>query len=679
MTIRRILPGLIALAVTVSAQTPQPAPPPEQRPIFRAEANLVRVDVHVIAGGKPLTGLTAADFELLENGAPQKIDRLEYVRVEAPRSAPPIEPRSSAQAWELAADPRNRLFVLFLDEYFVTQENSLHTPVPLVRTIDSLIAPTDLLGVMTPTMRVSDLVLGRKTDVIRRGLLDNQRWGRMLVNCREQGNLDQIEKMFSVCYPSLDPKCDLSSTALHLIRRRRAAFTFGALRDLVRYVGATRAARTAILLVTEGWPLAMPSEPLAQQGAEKPPELRILPGGRIGTNNPNTYNVNTAECAQHLREAAFVDHDRAFRDLMDEANRHNTSFYVVDPAGLRTGASDIDPQPGQIPAGGRVELLRTLAENTDGTAIVDTNDLSGTLRRAMADLSGYYLIGYYSTNTTFDGSYRSIDVKVRRPGVDVRARKGYRAWTAADVKAMNETRAAVAAAPVDAATVERTTALGRLARLSPATVFFLHASLDPLTSELYVTGELGAAASKSMEWRQGGDAQIMITGPDGSPAGSNRATIAPGGRSFLARVPVSRAAAGDYEVAVRLKPAGGSTPLLETRRVSTARPGLAEPVAFRSADRHNPVASFFWWRTEIARFEAPVSQDADTPTARILDRAGNPMPVPVDVSIRDESGSRWLVADLKLAPLSPGDYLVELTARVGGAMARRYAPLRVER
>ncbi len=672
----------IALAVVcgltaLSAQTAAPQP----RQIFRTEANLVRVDVHVLKDGKPITDLTAADFELLEDGARQTVDQFEYIRAAAPQARAVVNPSSSAAALDAAADPRNRVFILFLDAYHVLEEHSMQTPIALVRLIDSLIGPSDLIGLMTPQMAFRDLILGRNTDVLRNALLANGRWGKRVRHCNDVQYLDEIENKYTVCYPppAPPPVCQISPLAMELINRRREAFTLGALRELVRSIGARREARTHIVLVSEGWPLRREDDGLASVAAD-PPKVRIQPGGRLGTKNPNSYNVDTDECDRHLRAAATLDNQRTYQDLIADANRNNVSFYAVDPGGLRV---DEPRSPVRRPGdfGMRhVETLQVLADNTDGNAIIRTNDLAGGLQRAVDDISGYYLLGYYSTNTKADGGYRSIKVRVTRPGVEVRARKGYRAWTAEDLKAINAARA-VAAAPAvrDPATADRADALGRLARIAPSTVFFLHTSLDPLKSELYVTGELSAAASKSAEWRQGGDAQIMVTGPDGSPAGSGRAAIAEGGRSFLARVPVTRASAGDYDVAVRVKPASGTTAWLETARVPTARPGIGEPIAFRSPDRQNPVASFFWWRTETARFEAPVSTDAETPAARVLDRVGNPTAVPVTASIRDENGSRWLVAELKLAPLSPGDYLLELAATTAGTTIRRYAPLRVER
>jgi hypothetical protein len=170
----------------------------------------------------------------------QTIETFEYVRTDRPLGVTPIEPSSSAAALELAADARNRVFVLFLDAFHVTPESSAQTPMALVRTIDSLIAPTDLIGVMTPEMEIRDLILGRKVDVVRRGLMENTRWGLAFEGCQSRGLLDRTEQMYSLCYPSQGSGCELSPVALELILRRREAFTLGLLRDLVRYIGSAR-------------------------------------------------------------------------------------------------------------------------------------------------------------------------------------------------------------------------------------------------------------------------------------------------------------------------------------------------------------------------------------------------------------------------------------------------------
>ena len=70
-----------------------------------------------------------------------------------------------------------------------------------------------------------------------------------------------------------------------------------------------------------------------------------------------------------------------------------------------------------------------LAENTDGRAIVNRNDMAAGMKQITRDASAYYLIGYNSSQAPTDGKFHEIKVRVKRPGVQVRARKGYWALT----------------------------------------------------------------------------------------------------------------------------------------------------------------------------------------------------------------------------------------------------------
>ena len=55
----------------------------------------------------------------------------------------------------------------------------------------------------------------------------------------------------------------------------------------------------------------------------------------------------------------------------------------------------------------------SLANETDGIAIVNTNDLSGGMKQIADDLAAYYVLGYYTTNTKFDGGVRNIKVRLQ--------------------------------------------------------------------------------------------------------------------------------------------------------------------------------------------------------------------------------------------------------------------------
>ena len=76
------------------------------------------------------------------------------------------------------------------------------------------------------------------------------------------------------------------------------------------------------------------------------------------------------------------------------------------------------------------------------------------MRRALDDMRGYYLLGYYSTNAKADGTFRSIKVTVKRPGVNVRARRGYLAAVENEMKDSGRGGAGVAAPPRDGIVVD---------------------------------------------------------------------------------------------------------------------------------------------------------------------------------------------------------------------------------
>ncbi len=157
-----------------ASQPPQqPQPPPQPPPRFRTETNLVRVDAYATKDGVPVQDLTAADFEVSEDNAPQKIDSFEHIVVRtggAPEER--SEPSSVTVANQLAADPRRRVFVLYLDTEHVGFEGSHAIRQPLIDLMQRVMSDDDLVGVMTPEMSPSQLTFGRRTRVIEAGLTE---------------------------------------------------------------------------------------------------------------------------------------------------------------------------------------------------------------------------------------------------------------------------------------------------------------------------------------------------------------------------------------------------------------------------------------------------------------------------------------------------------------------------
>ncbi len=163
----RIVVIAAALALTQAAPPPPPSQQPQPPPRFRAETNLVRVDAYATKDGVPVHDLTAADFEISEDNAPQKIESFEHIVVQTggPQSER-AEPTSVTAANALAADPRRRVFVIYLDTGHVDFTGSYRIQEPLIELMQRVMSEDDLVAIMTPEMSPSQLTFGRRTRVI---------------------------------------------------------------------------------------------------------------------------------------------------------------------------------------------------------------------------------------------------------------------------------------------------------------------------------------------------------------------------------------------------------------------------------------------------------------------------------------------------------------------------------
>jgi VWFA-related protein len=665
--------AMAACAVALSAQSPQQKP--EQRPVFRAEANFVRVDAYPTADGKPVLDLTAEDFEIREDGVPQKVATFERVIVQ--RAGPQtsrVEPNTIETSRQMAANPRNRVFVLFLDLPHVTIDGTWQSREPLIRMIDNILGEDDLVGIMTPDMAASDVVLGRKTDVIAGGLRSKMPWGT-----RHSLKPHPREEMYRKCYPWPE----LEDVVEEMGMRRNERATLEALDELVHYLSGIREDRKAIVTVTEGWPLFRPNPDLTRlrtlsDNKSEPmsggPAITVGPDGRLrmGGDARAKYDVDKSECDQDRGYLAAMDNWEYIRAVIDRANRWNASFYTIDPRGLPVFDDPIGPKRPPPPSVSfrnvtiRHDHMRMLADNTDGLAVMNSNDLDSGLKRISDDLSSYYLIGYYSTNTTYDGGYRQLKVTVKRPGVNVRARPGYRAATEEEVTSARAR--AVETVPPEVAAVRE--AIAELARLRSETGFRIQAAAgrgEP--AHIWVAGEFRPATGPA---RTALKAEVQVSG---DATGAATIDLPAGQRSFLVRVPLDRAAAsGGLDVRARL--VGAATPQADMVRLD---PSVIRAVLYRrgpaTGNQWQPAGDPRFSRTDRARLELPLSLGGVT--GRVLDRNGAALSPPVVIGERTDaaSGERWTTADVTLAPLGPGDYVIELQA----GPERVLTPLRVTR
>jgi VWFA-related protein len=645
---------------SAQAQPPQQSAPTEaqQRPVFRGGTHFVRVDAYPSQDGRIVAGLKPEDFEILEDGAPQQIDSLDFIRFDTfTPDAARRDPQSQREGFDKAADPRYRVFAIYVDMAFsrsagpfASMENLPQLQQPLVNFLDRVIGPQDLYGFLTSRNSAKDLVFGQKTTVTTEQIKDL--WRASLID------KDEADLVFAQCPPEFDG----------LKARYRADQTYSTLTDLVAQMGSLRQERKNLVFVSNLLPRWRPDTAALNRGTEPVPRVggsegRVVPDTRI-----SSVSGNPSACMAELRRLANMDFDPRYQQLLRDAKRENVSFYIITPGGLQAPPS-LSTNRAMNAA---YDDLKSLADETDGLAVVNTNDLNAGMKRIADDLAAYYVLGYYTSNTKFDGGVRTIRVRYKANGKAIRARRQYRAPTQQEIAALAESAAgAVRGAAAGPSPVE--TALTLLERGSRP--FAVYAATSP--NEITVVTEFSAAAIQAGRWTEGVDLEVETNAADGATLGQGRGRIEPGTHSGAVRV-----AAGPGTVparlTVRLRPPG-APPADDWVKLPSSRGSLlADPIAYRSASRiaTRPVATFEFARNERIRVEWPVLQALDRREVRLLDRAGKPLPV--ELPLNEDMEKKQLVVEMSLSGLGRGDYLIDLTAGAGPVIDRRLLAIRVK-
>jgi VWFA-related protein len=650
-----------------------------QQPTFRAGINFVRVDVIVNDGkGQPVTNLTQADFEVLEDGKPQAIEQFRLIRVDGnprPGDPPPRELRNRIdEEIEISRDDV-RVFVFFFDDYHVRLGNSLAVKEPLTRFVQTQLRPNDIVGMMYPLTPVDGISFTRNTALVVSAIERFE--GRKF-------NYDP-RNMFEQQY---------ARAPSEVVEQIRNQVVMTALRGLATRLGGLREGRKAIIYVSEGLTAMLPPQ-LRTADASLGPDPR----------NPAARNPMAGENSQREDTAAWFAQSDLYsqmRDVFTAANRNNAAIYSVDPRGLTPFEFGIDEAVG--PNQDRRSLqftqdtLRSLADETDGRAIVNRNDLGPGLAQIVRDSSFYYLIGYNSTLAPSDGKFHQISVRLKRRGLDVRARKGYWALTPEDITKAN-TITPDTPKPVQQALASIATSVqaGKYVRTWLGTargdegktrVTLIWEALPPQAGarrDQPQPGRMSVIAARTngdLVFRgRAPDAALASTAPPATPAaqpatGPQRLVFdAPPGELEL-RLSVEAAAGGgtlDSEIRTITVPdltspdAAVSTP--RVHRARTARDFQA--VAGDAAAV--PVVARDFSRTErlLIRFDV---YGTATPTAVLLNRNGQKM-ADVPVAAAATGGTHQI--DLSLAAIAVGEYVVEITVTGGTGEAKELVPIRI--
>jgi len=632
------------------AQPPPPQSDPQQRPVFATRIDSVSVDVVVTdRQGRPVTDLTAADFTITESRQPQTIDSFKLIRIDDDIDPDPARHREilslSDQDRELLRDDV-RVIVIYLDDYHTRLGNSMAIRERLARFVRDL-DPRDLVALMTPLMSTAAITFSRNHDATARQILQFQ--GR--------------KYDYTPRHPAEEVYQYLTAQQIEWLRNQ---IVLEGLEGLAVYLGTVRDGRKSVVYVSEGLLSRIP------------PGTRTtgLYGGTGGAMVPpqtlQQQMAATSATGAGMSAGQFELLDQLRRVFL-AASRSNTSFYPLDPRGLAASeysvADNVGSSEDYAALRDSMDVLHVLATNTDGRAIVNSNDPVPALQQMRRDSSAYYLLGYTSTLAPRDGKFHPIRVTVNRRDVEVRARAGYWAYSDEDIVRAS-TPAFVRPVEVERAFDEIVDPPGAVVRSWWTTDRRPDGRTDvTIVWEALRTTGPGATVPAQVSVTAGTEAGDLIyrgraareTDPTGRVAGRVTFPSPPG--TLVVRL-VAESADGDrldaQERDIVVPDLTGADPIVTTPVVFRGRTAR-DLQQVRAASSPLPTTARLFSRTErlLIRFSVYMPGGAPAaPMVRLLNRNGDVMST-IAVTMDPVRGAE---AEVVLGSVPPGDYLLEAAA-----------------
>lgn len=395
---QRIVAGALTVATSVAAAIASAG-----GQTFRSRTEIVEVDVIVRdAEGWFIRGLTRDDFVLRESGQPQQIDTV-YL----------VDGAAAARRPDLAAAPAppqkdpSRVFVLLFDQQHLSAGALGRLQGAAESFVRDQFRDGDIGGVVADGRMVDDRMTRRGEELleaVRTAKISSERvsrffdlndWPRFLSEVEayrvERGDADAVRQV--IARAAADEDDGRGRLDIEGVVRNKAA----------RLMAQVRAASNQTLRTLDALATG----------------LQKLPGRKT---------------VLFLTEGFFAEEGRGRLDeIIGRAARARVAVYSIDARGLERTAAGGDVRSGAFPQNDMTSLAafdtwrdapNSLAVDSGGLALRNTNDFRGLFAQVAADTSTYYVLAY-SPSTPPDGKFRPIEVAVGRPGITVRARKGY--------------------------------------------------------------------------------------------------------------------------------------------------------------------------------------------------------------------------------------------------------------
>ena len=421
MRIRILLSTLVLAVATVSSQ----------ETIFRTTTRLIQVNVIVLdKKGKPVLDLKKEDFTLLDKGKPQTISAFSVEQKRIGKPMPKLQPGFYTNLTNSGGSTPN-LTVILIDSLNTQWGDQSVARQHIIKFLEQI----------KPEDRVALMILGRQLRVLhsftddRESLLKAvKKWhGREEVG-GIGGDAETVDLGLNDIFGGGGNEMEQD-----MRQSRRIIDSLAAMESVGNYLAGSPG-RKNLIWVSGGFPLTVGFDQLkspqvftsaSQRGAPsiRPPQPKMGPGP--------------------------IRDQRTFTDEVDKTmkvlNNANIAVYPVDARGLT-----IDTNAHET-----IGTMQEFASRTGGRAFYNRNDIDTAIRQVMEETEVTYTLAFYPTGDKSDGQFHDLKVKVNRPGMSVRNRKGWVASKPEDNERSRERQLAYAAhSPLEA------TALGIVAKVT---------------------------------------------------------------------------------------------------------------------------------------------------------------------------------------------------------------------
>ena len=378
------------------------APGPQATPSFPTEVEVITVDAVVVdKDGRPVTGLTRDEFRVLEDGKPQEIVSFEeYTRGEPSdeEEAPAAPVASNARGTEL----RGRAFALLLDDVFTPLQGSAEVRQAAESFLRNSVGPGDEVTIATTS--------------------GNAYWSAGLPEGRE--DLLAVAARFK----GRDTGGRYGTQEYAQSHQSPEEMRFGTL-------GFKRMTELQAYGIVHGG--ASGDQPMAQEINHIRKQRMKITLAAVRRQLDALATVRGRKSLILMSPGFLQDDTPDIRDTAAASRRANTALYFIDVRGLQNqevfsaannviGAPTLTALSGEEGERNLVTAgTQNLAQDTGGFSISNVNDFAKATARIAAESRSYYLLGIHPAQDKGARDWRKLTVEVTRPGLKVRARRGY--------------------------------------------------------------------------------------------------------------------------------------------------------------------------------------------------------------------------------------------------------------